>query len=509
MRTLGLVVLGLVMACASLAAAQERRVAVDRFRGPRAAHARSLLVRELEDAGYTVVSDTEVAAARRTLGYGTGTLEAAELVAIARQLNAQAIIDGRVGHVHRAWRLVVHVRDGSTGADLGDESWGGRTQSAIDGVGRDGADRLRSYLERATTPGATTTTATPTTSERPWYEHDAEAPTDDERPTDEPDDETPRPSSTRYDSVRFSVSGGSLGRSMQADARVYAIRRGMTPADPSTALIDETRGYGSSGIGGAELGLEAEFFPGALGDQPFPYLGIIASFRHSALLTSSGCRRPPPNNDCTGASHLSIGTDQLDVQGGLRFRYRLGADRRDVQLFGDVIYGYSNFTFDTGANGLQALDYQAIIPPMGYQWLGIFVGFDYGIIPDAFFVQLRTGYRIGVGLDPVSRNVWGVDSSTAGGFDVQLELKHEATWLAEGIFVSLRFEYFQFMTTFRGQVGCATSTCSGIGTQPWLNNDLWELWPVGADNSTVVGGIRDPVMDHYVRWGLYLGYAFR
>jgi hypothetical protein len=509
MRAAAIAIVCLFTLCASLAAAQGRRVAVDRFHGPRAAHARSLLVRDLEDAGYTIVSDTEIADARRTLGLGSGSLEPAELVSLARQLSVTAIVDGRVGHAHRTWRLVVHVRDGATGSDLGDESWGGRTQSAIDGVGRDGASRLRGYVDRATAPGAPTTTAA-TTGERPWYQSGSAAATaDDERPgDDEHETEEPSDASTRYDWLRISASGGSLWRSMQADARVYAIRRGLTPADPSTALVDESRGYTSSGIGAAELGLEAEFFPGALGNQPFPYLGIIASFRHSVALTSSGCRRPPPNNDCTGTAHIGVGTDQLDVQGGLRFRYRLGADRRDVQLFGDVIYGYSAFTFDTSANGLQALDYQAIVPPMGYQWLGIMVGFDYGIVPDALFVQARAGYRIGVGLDPQSRNVWGIDSSTAGGFDAQLELKHEANWLAQGIFVSLRFEYFQFITTFRGQVGCASASCMPVGSQPWTNNDLWELWPVDASGN-VVGGIRDAVIDHYFRWGLYLGYAFR
>ena len=483
-----------------------RRVAVDRFRGPRAAHARSLLVRDLEDHGYVVVSDAEVTAARRELGYGAGTLEAQEYVGLARELRVVAFVDGRVGHAHRTWRLAVHVRNGADGSDLGSASWGGRTQGAIDGIGRNGAERLREFLDAATAPGAAVR-ATPD-GETPWYAGGADAEVAAEA-DEEPEHEDAEPeltdASTRYDWLRFSASGGSLWRSMQADARVYAVRRGIAAADPGTELVHEGRGYTSSGIGHAELGLEAEFFPGALGNQPFPYLGLVTSFRPSVLLGSSGCRRTSP--DCTSGGRVGVGTDQLDVQAGLRFRYRLGASRRDVQLFGDVVYGYSTFTFDTAA--LQELDYQAILPPMEYQWLGISVGLDYGIIPDVLFVQARGGYRIGVGLGTQARNVWGIDSSNAGGFDLSLELKHEANWLAQGIFVSLRFEYFQFTTNFRGQVGCATTSCSPTGTQPWTNNDLWELWPVGPDNSTVVGGIRDAVPDNYVRWGLYLGYAFR
>lgn len=509
MRFGGAVALVCVFAlCASAAFAQAgRRVAIDRFRGPRAAHARSLLARDLEDAGYVVVSDSEVASARRALGYGTGTLESAEYVAIARRLSVVALIDGRVGHAHRTWRLVVHVRNGADGNDLGSESWGGRTQGAIDGIGRDGASRLSGYLDHALAPG-TSGAALATSGATPWYAGGADAETastaDEERASDE-DEVTPSDASTRYDWLRISASGGSLWRSMQADARVYGVRRGIAEPDPST-IIDENRGYTSSGIGHAELGLEAEFFPGALGSQPFPYLGLITSFRHSALLSSSGCRRASP--DCTGGGRISVGTDQLDVQVGLRFRYRLGASRRDVQVFGDVLYGYSTFTFDTSA--LQQLDYQAILPPMEYQWVGIAVGVDYGIIPDALFLQVRGGYRIGVGIGTQGRNVWGIDSSAAGGFNLSLELKHEANWLAQGIFVSLRFEYFQFGTNFRGQVGCGQSAgCAPTGTTPWTNNDLWELWPVGPDNTTVVGGIRDTVIDNYVRWGLYIGYAFR
>ncbi len=479
-----------------------RRIAVERFRGPRAAHARSLLVRDLEDAGYVVVSDREIDAARRELGYGPGALEEAEYVVLARTLTVVAFVDGRVGHAHRAWRLVVRVRDGGDGRVAGDESWGGRTQGAIDGVGRNGAERLRAFLDAARGPAPVAPPPPPEEEERPWFEGgaDPELASEEEESGDDAD------AHTRYDWLRISASGGSLWRSMLTTAEVYAIRRGMAVGDPATDLTAEQRGYRSSGIGNAELGLEAEFFPGALGPQPFPYLGIVASFRHSIPFSSTACRRSSP--DCVGdAGHVGVATDQLDLQAGLRGRYRLGADRRDVQIFADVVYGYSTFTFDTVA--LQELDFDSITPPMEYQWVGIAAGFDYGIVPDALFVQLRAGYRIGVGLGNQARNVWGTESSNAGGFDVSLELKHEANWLAQGIFVSLRFSYFQFMTSFRGQVGCASSSCAPIGAQPYDNNDLWEIWPVAGDGSTVVGGIHDTVNDQNFRWGLYLGYAFR
>lgn len=488
---------------ADVASAQTaRRIVVERFRGARGAHARSLLVRNLGDAGYEIVSDDEVDGAMRELGL-SGTLDATDYVTLARQLHAIAFVDGRVTRARRAWRLTVRVRNGFDGAVLGSEGWGGRTQSAIDGVGRGAADRLQGFFDQARAPA--TAAVVPPDGETPWYAGGA----DEERAAEADEEEEPPPpvdSSTRYDSFRISLSGGSLWRSMQTTAEVYAARRGMAPADPATALVEEPRGYTSSGIGHAELGVESEFFPGALGDQPFPYLGLLISFRHSAFLTSAGCRRT--SADCLGDGRISVGTDQLDLQVGARFRYRVGPSRRDVQIFGEVLYGLSTFTFDLEA--MQELDFQAIVPPMEYQWVALGLGLDYGIVPDALFLQVRGGYRIGAGIGTQTRNVWGVESTAGGGFNLGIELKHEANWLVEGIFVSLRFEYFAFFTTFRGQVGCAVpGGCPDIGATPWTDDHLWELWPVRAGSTDVEGGIHDGVNDNYFRWGLYVGYAFR
>ncbi len=62
---------------------------------------------------------------------------------------------------------------------------------------------------------------------------------------------------------------------------------------------------------------------------------------------------------------------------------------------------------------------------------------------------------------------------------------------------------------FRGQVGCY-DTCPVVAN-PWDDRSLWEVWPVADPtdpSSRVTGGPQDPVADHSVRWGLYLGYAF-
>ena len=505
-------VVSLIGWCAApeLATAQARRVVVESFRGPRAGRARDLLIASLEGAGFEIVSGSEVDAARRSLGL-RGSLDDDEYVALARELSVIAFVDGRVSRARRSWRLTVRVRNAADGAILGSEGWGGRTTSALDGVGRTGAARLAQYLDAAGAPGAqlATTTQPRDDGETPWYER-REPPADEEEPPpgdeDEDDEvrESPSDASGRYDSLRISLSGGAVWRSMQAQAEVYAIRRGGMPADPATATIEEQRGYTSSGIGHAELGVEGEFYPGAIDTQPFPYLGIVASFRHSVFLSSNACNRT--SSSCEGDGRVTVGTDQLDLQAGLRARYRFGPSRRDFELFVEGLYGLSTFTFDLEA--LQQIDFPSIVPPMDYQYVAVGGGFTYGIVPDYFVVSARFDYRIGVAMGATTRNVWGIDTGPANGFLASLELRHEATWMAEGAFIALRAEYFQFETTFAGQVGCAAGPGGCPEVTPRYDDDsLWEIWP--EDSMGVFGGVHDPVTDHYFRWGLYAGFAFR
>lgn len=483
----------------------ERRVVVERFRGPRASRLRAMLITNLEDAGWTVIPEDEVRAAERSVGV-RGRPSDDDYVQMARELRAVAFLSGSVSRARRSWRLVVRVRNGADGQSLGSEGWGGRTTSAMDAIARNGASRLEDELAQASAPGAARTVAVATTApgEEPWYQRRE---VDDEVPGAEEEEETPAaPRSGRYDSFRLSLSGGSVWRSMQTVASVYAIRRGEPAPDPATTLYDEGRGYTSSGIGHAELGVEAELYPGALGDQVFPWLGLLVSFRHSVFLTSYGCRRSAA--ECAGDGRVQIGTDQLDVQAGLRGRYRFGEARGDFQIMIEILWGMSTFTLDTSA--LQEIDYDSIIPPMEYQYLGLGGGFEFAAVPDALVLAAHVDYRPGLSIGAKSREVWGIDTGPASGFLIGAEIRHEATWLAEGAFAALRLEYFQFVTDFRGQVGCATpGGCPDLPPdQQYMDDNLWEPWPVDGSGD-VVGGIGSGVADHYVRWGLYLGYAFR
>lgn len=462
-----------------------------------------MLVSSLEEAGYEIVSDRDVDAARRRLGIGDSPSDD-EWVQLAADLEVRAFLDGRVTRARRSWRLTVRVRNGLDGAELGDESWGGRTTGAIDGVGRSGASRLESYLSAARAPSAGGRAADRTTGEdgdAPWWAGGPTGGGDEEDDDEEGEAEETEPGDTeRHDSFRVSLSGGSLWRSFWATAEVYAAQRDPSVTDSRTIM--ERRGYEGSN---AELGIEAELYPGALGDQPFPWLGILVSFRNSAGLSSNACRA-----DVAGScERVAISTNQMDVQAGARGRYRFGPSRRDFELLVEVLYGLSSFMLDTET--LQIVDRNAIIPPMEYQYVSFGGGFRYGVVPNAFTIGLRADYRAGIGIGTAGKNVWGLETGAPSGFLVGLELTHEASWLVEGLFASFRLEYFQMMTQFRGQVGCADAMNCTIDPEPWRDDGLWELWPSSSATTPddVVGGIADPVTDHYVRWGIYVGYAFR
>jgi hypothetical protein len=473
---------------------QSVRVVVERFRGTRASAARGLLIENLGAAGHTIIPDAEVDAARRRLRLPS-RLSEGDYVTLARELSVAAFVDGRVGRARRAWNLTVRVRNGADGSILGSSSWGGRSTSAIDGVGRNASERLGEYLRAAQAP------ANPhqaQSSEPQWYEadyhEDDEVPPDDEEPGSDPEPSD----SDRYGTGRIMLSGGTLWRSFGTIVDVYAGQHG--GADPSV-IAQQERIYASAGIGHFELGGEGDIYPGAFGDQPFPYVGLVASFRNSIGLSSTAPSADPVQGD------IGLPTNQMDLRVGLRGRYRFGPRRGDFLFFVDAGFVLSTFTF--GVDQLAQVQRASILPPMEYQSIDLGVGFEAAVVQDALTISAYGRGRIGVGIGVQTRNVWGIETTPANGFLFGLELRHDAVWLSRGAFAAVRLEYFQYITQFRGQVGCY-DVCDPT-TNPWEDRSLWEVWPVADPtdpNSRVTGGAQDPVADHNVRWGLYLGYAF-
>ncbi len=379
--------------------------------------------------------------------------------------------------------------------------------------GRDSRDRRSDRSERSTRERS---------SSRRRQRDDCDPRYDDDCDEEDEPEELPE-SETRYDSFRLAIATGSLYRDFGGTANVYAARRGgSSTADPES-IISERRHYGSAGIGHAELGVDAEIYPGAFNNQTFPYLGFFGSFRHSLFLSARGqCR---DTTQCmTEEGTTLVSANSLELQLGARIRYRFGRNRRDFEMMIDGSYGYNAFNFDL--EGLAKLNYDGIVAPMEYQGISVGGGFNYGVVPRYLFLSARLDYRIGLALGVNARNVWGVSSSYDNGLHMGMDLKHEVSWLDPNLFVTLRLEYFFFQTRFRGQVGCYTAgsvngRCDDT-REPWLADangapNLWERWPVRpgstdyyADESVAgAGGFENAVMDHYFRLGIILGYAFR
>ncbi|MFK7990906.1 MAG: hypothetical protein AB8I08_33105 [Sandaracinaceae bacterium] len=502
---LGLVAFGVLAGLPSMAAAQQR-VVVERIRGPRGSAVRSALVRDLERNGVTVIESSEARAQRRELGFGR-SLDAEQYVELARALNAAAIISGRVSRRRRRWSVRIRVRNGGSGEELGNEAWGGRTRASLSGVGRSGYQRLSQYLEGASAPGA----AAPELAEgeTPWYQRREVEEVEEAPPGGDEEDEpsAPREPSTRYDAFRILVGGGTLFRSMSTPVTVYAAQRNRMPADPASELISEDRRYQSGGIGHFELGGAVEFYPGAFDDQPFPYLGVVASFSHSIGVQSNGLNR------MTGEI-ISVPTEQFDFYVGARGRYRFGADRREPTLYIDA--GYGAFQFNLGVDQLRQIELDTIIPPMSHGYVHLGLGLRYGVVPTYLTLGLEAAGRIGTNIGGTTRNVWGINTAPSNGFLIAAEARVEIPEVVEGFFVALRLEYFQMITDFQGQVGCDTEGgCAGY-MNPWEDSRLWEVWPVpapppgmGADTLNAIGGPQGAVTDHYFRLELQVGYAFR
>lgn len=493
-----------------------QRVIVERFRGPRGSAMRRALVRDLEDNGVFVIDESEVRDASRRLGIGRRPTDA-EYVDLARELNAVAILEGRVRRRRRRWIGSVRVRNGADGVELGTESWGGRTAASLSGVGRSGHARLSDYLAQARSPAAVV--AEP--GETPWYQRrEVEAPPPIEEPVEEA---PPRAPSSRYEALRLGLGGGTLFRSMATRARVYSAQHGRVDCrtdpcrdtgtgevvDPATATFDQSRSYQSGGIGHFEPGLYGELYPGAFGDQAFPYLGLLVSFSHSLGLKTNGFLEADP------AIGVEVPTSQLELFVGARFRHLLGEGDGAPML--RLTAGYDYFTFDLGATELQTVERDTIIPPMEHGSLVIGAGIELVALPEWVFLTLDVAGRVGVSQGVTTRNVWGTDTGPSNGFSSAFELRVEVPDVVPGaLFFAASVRYFFFVTDFRGQVGCAPGTDCSTYMDPWTDSRLWEVWPVSPpapggvpDLDDVVGGPMETVFDHYVRLQLQFGYVFR
>lgn len=453
-------------------AAAQKRVLVERFSGPQASRVRAGLLADLGDHAdtLTIVSESELRTASQTLGIARVRSEA-DYAAVAQQLNVAAFIDGRVARRGRTWALTVRVR-GADGSILGTETWSGGTMNALGAVRRNGHSRLAQYLDAANPP-IPPQPEVPETPERAWYQREEV-----EERVEEPDDDEDAPEGDdRYSAFRIGLGAGTLYRSTSAEViPIYGTAEG----EP------ETRSYASAGLGHAELAIDGDFFPGAFGSQPFPYIGLAFHYRAGVGLQSTGCAPPTSDGACR---EVLVKSSQSDFYLGARGRYAFGSPARGPQLDFDVGYGYFAFGLDLAA--LQQLDPTAVIPPVGYAFFNVGVGITYPVVPTYLILGARFAYRASLGVSVEQKQVWGVDTSSAPGFLLGLDVKSQMPYIVKGLYVAFAFQYFSFSTTYEGPVSCLEGMCPAGGP-------LWQ--PIRVPES---------VSDNYVRLSLSVGYEFR
>jgi hypothetical protein len=197
---------------------------------------------------------------------------------------------------------------------------------------------------------------------------------------------------------------------------------------------------------------------------------------------------------------------------GARFRYRLGPARREPELHFDA--GWGMFQFDLGLDALQQIELDTVIPPMQHGYIQLAAGIRYGVVPTYLTLGLEVGGRIGATQGADTRNVWGTTTAPSNGVLLGAEARVEIPEIVQGAFLALKLQYFAFITSFSGQVGCAVAGgCDYL--PPWTDPRPWEVWPVtappvgeDANLNAVVGGPIGDVTDHYLRLQISAGYAF-
>ncbi|MGB0680504.1 MAG: hypothetical protein ACPGUV_12650 [Polyangiales bacterium] len=518
------------------------RVVLESVRGPSAARVRSVLRRSLTRvAGLVLVEDGEYRDVVIALGHKPGRLRGRALQEVAVSLQAKGFVRAVVRRQGRGWSTTLRVL-GARGEVKGRASYGGRSVTAMlralgaagrrverilarpastapPAAGRAPAGARGSAVapSRAATPAPARGNAQPAATPSPaavgaggaltqpdaaWYAQDDDE-DEDEDDSEGADRSAALPGRDRLEAMAFRLDAGVQRRAMRTMATVFSRYRQpeLDPADASTE--DEARSYESGGLGHGEIGVRAEIYPGAFGDEPpLPWLGLWGSYHTAVGLQSSG---PPCTQDGCGDAVVPIDTSQNEIQIGARARHRFGTHWRDPQLMADI--GWGRFSFRLDPDDLAQVDRSTIVPPMVYRYVHLGARLRYGLVPTYLQAEAALGARIGLGVGEDAQQIWGTRTTGGVGLLFGLNLVSEAPYLFEGAFWHLGMEFFQFRTDFRGQTACRQDGCGNAQSN---NPDLWEPWPFGGnDPEAVTGGLRDTVQDNYLRLFLGFGYRYR
>ncbi|MFW5925897.1 MAG: hypothetical protein ACOCV4_07000 [Myxococcota bacterium] len=329
----------LLLAGASSAEARARGpadVAILPFDGPGADQAERQVRRALRSHGGQV----RVVPAGRVRGALAGTDGESpsdeDFVDLSRQLEASALVTGRVARRGRRWIVRVEVRNGADGATLEDTVWrDSRAGRLTARVGRQAWARLGAAFTRAEpaepAEPASRTVAGQDEEVPPALEDD---PSEGERtPTDSTDSEDGAPGS-RPQAVRLSAGLQLLSRRFDWSDDLFGVLSSYELKAAPAAVIDAT------------------WFPGAhFTDGAFAHVGLHARYVRAFGLQSE----PSINREGTS---FDTRADQLEV--GLTGRIPLGKTELGV----DAEYGRYRFDLqvpeDVQRRPLTDADYQSL-----------------------------------------------------------------------------------------------------------------------------------------------------
>jgi hypothetical protein len=240
------------------AEAATRRIAVLPFEGPSAGEVQAVIGSSLA-ADRTVVPADMVARAVRQVGRNDTSPEA--YAAVARRLNAGAIVDGRVIKDDR-WRLRLSVRSGNSGALAGTVMWSGaRLRDLVANVQRGAPAWMQSILDE----GAGTVSRTPA----PAAESD-------------PDPEVPPTSVAAKAPAADAASSGPPEPIWEISLGPRVVSRTFTYTDNLSNLPGYTL------AGAPALVAEAELFPTATSTSLARHFGFAGHFESSFGVKTEG-----------------------------------------------------------------------------------------------------------------------------------------------------------------------------------------------------------------------------
>ncbi len=465
--------------------AQATRVAIFKLEGPMGSRIRDQIAKTVgKDKKLELVELDDV------LNH-TGLRLAASADEIAKSEKLAEIVDvvvvGETKKHGRRWKLTIAYLAPQDGSELGRDNWSARRFAGLNVASSEIAERLRALVQPSAKEGPRDEDAE---NDNAWWEKDDNDENEDEAHDDDEQDH----SSSEW--PLFSVAGqvGSLRRDLEAIATV--VNNGRNPAAPADAPFRERRSYVSKGLGHMEVGLQAEFYPGMLLEDPFPFLGVRARLQYGLFLSTNGCQdRTDLTAPCMPAQQFELGSSQYEIYLGARGRHRFD-DLEGFTFFADLGWGHFGFGFDE--QDLKQLERVSVVPSFEYDYLRLSLTTEYQVVPKLLAIGAEVGGHLGLGIGRQAKEVWGVESSGGSGWLLAVRANLE---VADNVLLGVAFEYMTFSSTFKGQTACVEGDCASVAV-----DTVWEPWPFeNNDPNAVVGGIADGVTDHYVRLAISVG----